>query len=112
MISYITTLPDEFNLQQYVDYDIQFEKTFLDPMRFILDAIGWKAEPQASLEASLVNFPTKKYGVIYADPTVGILKRGQIKERIEVLKNIILCMSLADIISLPVATLLNLIQSS
>ena len=44
MISYITTLPDEFNLQQYVDYDIQFEKTFLDPMRFILDAIGWKAE--------------------------------------------------------------------
>ena len=51
VISYITTLPDEFKLQQYVDYDIQFEKTFLDPMRFILDAIGWKAEPQASLEA-------------------------------------------------------------
>ena len=40
VISYITTLPDEFNLQQYVDYDIQFEKTFLDPMRFILDAIS------------------------------------------------------------------------
>jgi len=51
VISYITTLPDEFKLQQYIDYDIQFEKTFLDPMRFILDAIGWKAEPQASLEA-------------------------------------------------------------
>ncbi|MEC8529976.1 MAG: DNA polymerase domain-containing protein, partial [Thermoproteota archaeon] len=51
VISYITTLPDEFKLQQYVDYDTQFEKTFLDPMRFILDAIGWKAEPQASLEA-------------------------------------------------------------
>ena len=51
VISYITTLPEEFKLQQYVDYDIQFEKTFLDPMRFILDAIGWKAEPQASLEA-------------------------------------------------------------
>ena len=51
VISYITTLPEEFKLQQYVDYDVQFEKTFLDPMRFILDAIGWKAEPQASLEA-------------------------------------------------------------
>jgi DNA polymerase elongation subunit (family B) len=51
VISYMTTLPDEFEIKPYVDYDIQFEKTFLDPMRFILDAIGWKAEPQASLEA-------------------------------------------------------------
>jgi DNA polymerase elongation subunit (family B) len=51
VISYMTTLPDEFEIKPYVDYDIQFEKTFLDPMRFILDAIGWKSEPQASLEA-------------------------------------------------------------
>ena len=51
VISYMTTLPDEFKIKSYVDYDIQFQKTFLDPMRFILDAIGWKAEPQASLEA-------------------------------------------------------------
>jgi len=51
VISYISTLPTEFNLQQYIDYDVMFDKTFLDPMRFILDAIGWKAEPQASLEA-------------------------------------------------------------
>ena len=51
VISYITSLPPEFELQQYIDYDIQFEKTFLDPMRFIMDSIGWKAEPQASLEA-------------------------------------------------------------
>ena len=50
VISYISTLPKEFKLKQYVDYEIQFEKTFLDPMRFILEAIGWKAEPQASLE--------------------------------------------------------------
>jgi len=50
-LGYMTNLPPEFKLQQYIDYDIQFEKTFLDPMRFILDAIGWKAEPQASLEA-------------------------------------------------------------
>ena len=51
VISYITTLPKEFKLQQYVDYETQFEKTFLDPMRFILQAIGWEHEPTASLEA-------------------------------------------------------------
>ena len=51
VISYMTTLPDEFKIKPYVNYDIQFEKTFLDPMRFILDAVGWKAEPQANLEA-------------------------------------------------------------
>ncbi len=51
VISYMTTLPKEFELQPYVDYDIQFEKTFLDPMRFILQAIGWEDEPKASLEA-------------------------------------------------------------
>ena len=51
VISYITTLPDEFMLAKYVDYDTMFNKTFLDPMQFILDAIGWKSEPQATLEA-------------------------------------------------------------
>ena len=51
VISYITSLPTEFKLKQYVDYETQFEKTFLDPMRFILQAIGWEHEPKASLEA-------------------------------------------------------------
>jgi len=51
VISYMTTLPEEFKLQEYIDYDIQFQKTFLDPMRFILDAVNWKEEPQATLEA-------------------------------------------------------------
>ena len=51
VISYITSLPPEFKLQDYIDYETQFEKTFTDPMRFILDAIGWKSEPQANLEA-------------------------------------------------------------
>jgi hypothetical protein len=49
--SYISSLPKEFSLKEYVNYDLQFEKTFLDPMRFILGAIGWTAEPKASLES-------------------------------------------------------------
>jgi len=44
-------LPKEFKLQEYIDYEVQFDKTFLDPMRFILESIGWSPEPKASLEA-------------------------------------------------------------
>jgi DNA polymerase elongation subunit (family B) len=51
VISYITVLPKEFKLQQYIDYETQFEKTFLDPMRFILQSIGWSQEKKANLEA-------------------------------------------------------------
>ena len=50
VISYITKLPPEFKLQKCVDYEVQFQKTFLDPMRFILEAIGWQSEKQATLE--------------------------------------------------------------
>jgi DNA polymerase elongation subunit (family B) len=54
VISYITTLPKEFKLQGYIDYETQFEKTFLDPMRFILQAIGWSQEKKANLESFFV----------------------------------------------------------
>ena len=50
VISYVTKLPTEFKLQKCIDYEIQFQKTFLDPMRFILESIGWSAEKQATLE--------------------------------------------------------------
>ena len=51
VISYVTKLPKEFKLKDYVDYELQFEKTFVDPIRFILQPIGWTPEPKASLEA-------------------------------------------------------------
>ena len=51
VISFATKIPEEFNLHKYVDYDTQFEKTFTDPLRFILDSIGWKLEREASLES-------------------------------------------------------------
>ena len=51
VISYITKLPKEFKLDDYIDHDIMFQKTFLDPLSFILNSIGWSYEKKASLEA-------------------------------------------------------------
>ena len=43
-------IPNEFKLDNYIDYDLQFDKTFVDPLKLILDAVGWKPEPVASLD--------------------------------------------------------------
>jgi DNA polymerase elongation subunit (family B) len=50
VISFPTKLPDEFKLNDYVDYETQFQKTFIEPIRVILDCVGWKTEKQNSLE--------------------------------------------------------------
>ena len=50
VISFPDYLPPELQLHKYIDYDVQFEKTFLDPIIPILDAVGWKSEESVSLE--------------------------------------------------------------
>ena len=51
VISYIQEFPKEFGLDKYIDYELQFNKSFLDPMKAILDSIGWKVERTANLES-------------------------------------------------------------
>ncbi len=43
-------LPRQLELDQYIDYDMQFEKAFVEPIKTILDVIGWRVEKRASLE--------------------------------------------------------------
>ena len=50
VIGFVDVLPPEFKLDKYINNDKQFEKAFLEPAKLILDAIGWKAEPVATLE--------------------------------------------------------------
>lgn len=50
VISIISTLPKDFGLTEYIDYDKQFEKAFLEPLRAILHVIGWNDEKKSTLE--------------------------------------------------------------
>ena len=50
VISFLNTFPREFGLDKAVDYDLQFQKSFLEPIKVIMDTIGWKPEKVASLE--------------------------------------------------------------
>ena len=51
VIAIATVLPKEFDLERFIDYDLQFDKSFLQPIKNILDAIGWKSENISSLES-------------------------------------------------------------
>ena len=45
----------KLGLDKYVDYDLQFEKSFLEPLKIILDSIGWNVEKTVNLELFFSN---------------------------------------------------------
>lgn len=54
VISFIQDFPKELGLNQYVDYDMQFDKGFLEPLKVILNAIGWKSEKVTTLDSFFI----------------------------------------------------------
>jgi DNA polymerase elongation subunit (family B) len=50
VIAFPDFLPEELALNKYIDHNLQFKKTFIDPIDIILNAIGWSAEPKADLQ--------------------------------------------------------------
>jgi DNA polymerase elongation subunit (family B) len=49
VIAVLNTLPKEFGLNEYINYEVQFEKSFLVPMKGILKSIGWDYEKRNDL---------------------------------------------------------------
>ena len=51
VISVVNTLPPQLDLDKYIDYNLQFTKAFLEPLKGILDAIGYDTEKRSTLES-------------------------------------------------------------
>ena len=54
VISFINTLPKELDLHRFIDYTSQFESSFIEPLKIILDAIKWKLKEESTLESLFV----------------------------------------------------------
>jgi len=50
VITFPNVLPKELDLHKYIDYNMQYNKVFVEPLQLILDAIGWKSEAVSTLE--------------------------------------------------------------
>ena len=50
VIAFPQELPKELGLNAYIDYDLQFEKVFLDALQIVIEPLGWKTQEESSLE--------------------------------------------------------------
>ena len=48
-VSFFSDIPPEMNLDKYVDYQIQFEKSFLEPLKNVLQCVGWTHEKKITI---------------------------------------------------------------
>ena len=55
-ISFITSLPKELDFHKIIDYETQFEKSFVDPLNFILEKINWLVDRSYGTQGSLEEF--------------------------------------------------------
>ena len=54
VMSFIQDFPKELGLEKYIDYELQFNKSFIEPIKVILDCIGWEVERKNTLESFFV----------------------------------------------------------
>jgi hypothetical protein len=51
VLSFKDMFPKKLKLEKYIDYEKQFDKSFIEPLKLILNSIGWKSEEESSLES-------------------------------------------------------------
>ena len=56
VISFPAKLPKELDILRYVDYDSQYEKSFIDPLSFITNNIGWRIDRSFGTQTTLEDF--------------------------------------------------------
>jgi len=56
VISFITKLPTELDLHNMIDYDLQYEKAFVEPLTFIMNQIGWQIDRSYGTQTTLEDF--------------------------------------------------------
>ena len=55
-ISFMTKLPKELKLHDFIDYEMQFEKSFIEPLKFITDIIQWQIDGSYGTQSTLEDF--------------------------------------------------------
>ncbi len=54
--SFMTKIPRELDIVDKIDYDTQFEKSFVEPLKFITDKINWLLDSSYGSQGSLEDF--------------------------------------------------------
>ena len=53
-LAFLSGLPKQLDAEQYIDYDLQFEKSFIEPLSIILSTINWQTEKIETLDCFFV----------------------------------------------------------
>ncbi len=56
VFTFLTECPTELDVQKYVDYEKQFEKSYVEPLKFITNSIGWQIDESYGTQTNLLNF--------------------------------------------------------
>jgi DNA polymerase elongation subunit (family B) len=54
--SFITSMPKELGIKEMIDYDEQFEKSFVSPLKFITEKINWLVDSSYGVQGTLEDF--------------------------------------------------------